>query len=51
MFHLGPSEVIVLSALGLLLFGPRLPELSRALGRGIAEFRRGLGGLADDFRD
>jgi sec-independent protein translocase protein TatB len=41
MFGLGGTEVLVIFALALLLFGPRkLPEIGRTLGKTLAEFRR-----------
>jgi len=37
----GGFEIIVLLALGLLIFGPRkLPEIGRSIGRVVMEFRR-----------
>jgi TatA/E family protein of Tat protein translocase len=41
----GYSEILILLVIGLLLFGRRLPEVGRSLGRTMAEFRRGLHGL------
>lgn len=41
----GYGEVVVLLIIGLLLFGRRLPEVGRQLGRTVTEFRRGLSGL------
>ena len=38
----------VLLILGLLIFGKRLPEVGRSLGKGIVEFKRGIKGLEDD---
>jgi sec-independent protein translocase protein TatB len=39
--NLGFSEMLFLSVLGLLLFGPRrLPEIGRQVGRALAEFKR-----------
>ena len=50
MFGLGVPEVLVLSLLGLLLFGNKLPGLARSLGRSVIEFRQGLRGMEDDLR-
>jgi sec-independent protein translocase protein TatA len=46
----GPTEMIVVGVLALLLFGAsRLPQLGRSLGRGIVEFKKGVKGLEDDI--
>lgn len=47
--QIGPTEWLVILALGLLLFGKRLPEVGRSLGRGIVEFKRGLKGVQDEI--
>src|SRR5262249_53053060 len=47
--NLGPMEMILIMGLGVLLFGKRLPEVGRSLGRGIVEFKKGLNGVGDDF--
>ncbi len=40
MFGLGPTELLIILGVVLLIFGPsRLPEFGRAIGRGIREFR------------
>ncbi len=44
----GGPEWIVLLVLGLLIFGRRLPEVGRSLGRGIVEFKRGIKGIEDE---
>lgn len=46
--NLGPTEIIIILAVGVLLFGRRLPEVGRYLGKGIVEFKKGLKGLEDD---
>jgi sec-independent protein translocase protein TatA len=48
---IGTVEAVVILALGLLLFGRRLPEVGRSLGRGIVEFRRGLSGIENEISE
>jgi len=43
------GEWIIILAFGLLLFGKRLPEVGRSLGKGIVEFKKGLKGVEDDI--
>ena len=38
----GPFEMMLLAGLGLLIFGKRLPEVGKNIGRGIVEFKKGL---------
>jgi Tat protein translocase TatB subunit len=41
MFGIGMPELLLLLAIALIVVGPKkLPELARALGRGIAEFKK-----------
>ena len=44
----GPFEWIIIAGLGLLIFGKRLPEVGRSLGKGIVEFKRGLKSVEDE---
>jgi sec-independent protein translocase protein TatA len=42
---IGPTELIIVLAVALILLGPkRLPEAGRALGRGLREFKDGVTG-------
>jgi sec-independent protein translocase protein TatA len=45
---LGWPELIILAILGVLIFGKRLPEVGKSLGKGIVEFKKGLAGIEDD---
>ena len=45
----GPTEMIVIAGLGLLIFGNKLPDVGRSLGRGLVEFKKGLKGVQDDI--
>ncbi len=50
MFGLGPMELAIVGVIALLLFGKRLPEMGRSLGRTVVEFKKGmndLGGQVD----
>jgi len=47
MFNLGPTEILVILVLVLIIFGPRkVPELGKSLGSAMAQFRR----ASDDFK-
>ena len=45
----GWTELLVVCIVALLLFGRRLPEVGRSLGRGIVEFKKGLKGVKDEI--
>lgn len=45
------GEWIILLILGLLIFGRRLPEVGRSLGRGIIEFKKGIKGIDDEIEE
>ena len=47
----GGGEWIVLLILGLLIFGRRLPEVGRSIGKSIVEFKRGIKGIEDEIDD
>ncbi|MGL6225421.1 MAG: twin-arginine translocase TatA/TatE family subunit [Thermoguttaceae bacterium] len=38
----GPSEIILILAVGVLLFGKRLPEIGKQLGKSLLDFQRGF---------
>ena len=47
--NIGGPEMIVLMVLAVLLFGRRLPEVGRSLGKGIVEFKKGIRGIEDEL--
>ena len=50
-FSPGPTEMLVILGVALLLYGGRLPEVARSWGKTLAEFRRGLSGIQNDLND
>jgi sec-independent protein translocase protein TatA len=40
--------MLIVAIIGLLLFGKRLPEVARSLGKGIVEFKKGVRGVEDE---
>lgn len=45
---LGTGELVVILGIALLMFGGRLPEVARSLGRSVNQFKRGLKDLSDE---
>jgi sec-independent protein translocase protein TatA len=51
MFGIGMPELLLILAVALIVLGPKkLPELARALGKGMAELRRATEEIKDEFR-
>jgi sec-independent protein translocase protein TatA len=42
-------EMAIVGVIAVLLFGSRLPEVARSLGKGMNEFRKGMSGLQDEL--
>ena len=52
MPNIGPTELIIVLVIVLLIFGPkRLPGLGRQLGSGMREFKDSITGKSDDRDD
>lgn len=47
-WNLGPLEIVLIAVVALLLFGRRLPEVARSLGKGVTEFKKGLKDIEDE---
>ena len=51
-FNLGGGEIIMVILIVLLLFGSKkIPELARALGKGMNEFKRATGEIQKELTD
>ncbi|MBI3801068.1 MAG: twin-arginine translocase subunit TatB [Deltaproteobacteria bacterium] len=50
MFGIGIPELLVIMVVALIVLGPqRLPEVAKALGKALAEFRRATGDLSEEL--
>ena len=47
--NVGPLEITLVLVVALLIFGRRLPEIARSLGRSITEFRRGVHEMGEEI--
>jgi sec-independent protein translocase protein TatA len=41
-------ELLIIGVIAVLLFGKRLPEVGKSLGKGIVEFKKGIRGIEDE---
>lgn len=52
MFGIGMPELLLILALALIVIGPKkLPDIAKALGRGLAEFKRATDEMKNSFHE
>ncbi len=42
LLDLGPTEMLVILVVALLIWGKRLPEVARSMGKSVSEFKKGI---------
>ena len=42
-------EMMIVGVIALLLFGKRLPDVAKSLGKGMREFKEGMAGIQNEF--
>lgn len=42
-------EMMIVGVIALLLFGKRLPDVAKSLGKGMREFKEGMAGIHNEF--
>ena len=51
MFGVSPTEMLMLMLVALLLYGGELPKVARSWGKSLAEFKKGMSGIQNEFND
>ena len=46
-----PQSLLIIGLIGLLLFGNRLPQVMRSLGKSVVEFKKGVNGIEDEINE
>jgi sec-independent protein translocase protein TatA len=47
-FDLSPTTLLILGVIAVLLYGERLPEVARSVGKGLMEFKKGVRNIRDE---
>lgn len=48
---IGQFELLMVFGVALLLFGSKLPQVARSMGKSLSEFKQGMQGVQDEFND
>ena len=47
-WQFGPFEIALVAIAALILFGKKLPDVARSMGKGITEFKKGIKEVGDE---
>ena len=47
----GPTEMLIIGIIAVLLFGTRLPKVARSMGSSIVEFKKGLNDIKEPLEE
>jgi len=47
----GTTEMLIVGIIALLLFGRNLPNVAKNMGKSFAEFKKGMSGFQEEFRN
>ena len=48
---IGTTELVIIAVIALLIFGRRLPDVARSVGKSIVEFKKGIRDVKGDIDD
>jgi sec-independent protein translocase protein TatA len=51
IFNMSPGEMMLVGIVALVLFGSRLPDVARSLGKSVNSFKRGLKDVEDELQE
>lgn len=46
---IGTGELLIVGIIALILYGSKLPEVARSLGKGLVEFKKGIRGIEEEI--